>query len=134
VAQPGLADEFGLVPPGAPGFAPGDIGPPTVASIRSARRIGPARQIVFDLVAEVVQVCRVAGPDGASCPVYGGSTVILGPDGAVRYIISKSVLGAGRVARRAAFVASACGRRYWEVDQGAYRPRAAFFSLLHAAR
>ena len=133
VAQPHLADAFGLVPPGAPGFGPGDIGLPTVMSIRSARRIGPARQIVFDLVAEVVQRCQVAGPGGASLPVDGGCTVIIGPDGAIRYIIAKSVLGAGRLARRAQFLAGPAGQRYWQVEAGAWRPRGAFFSMLHAA-
>jgi hypothetical protein len=102
-------------------------------SIRSARRIGPSRQIVFDLVAEVVQRCQVAGPDGASYPVDGGCTVILGPDGAIRYIISKSVLGAGRLERREQFLAGPGGQRYWTVERGAYRPKGAFFSMLHTA-
>ena len=132
VAQPHLAQEFGLVPPGTPGFAPGAIGVPTVMSIRSARRIGPSRQVVFDLVAEVVQRCQVAGWGGASFPVDGGSTVIIGPDGTIRYIISKSVLGAGRVERRARFLAGPGGQRYWKAEGGAYRPRAAFFTMLHA--
>lgn len=132
VAQPHLADEFGLVPPGTPGFAPGAIGLPTVMSIRSARRIGPARQIVFDLVAEVVQRCEVTPPTGPAFPVHGGCTVILGPDGMIRYIVSKSVTGLGRMARRAAFIAGPGGQRYWTVERGRYLPRSGFFSLLHA--
>lgn len=132
VAQPHLADEFGLVPPGTPGFAPGAIGVPTVMSIRSARRIGPARQIVFDLVAEVVQRCEVTPQSGPAFPAYGGCTVILGPDGAIRYIISKSVVGLGRMERRAKFITGPAGQRYWTVDRGRYQPRAGFFSLLHA--
>jgi hypothetical protein len=132
VAQPEVAAEFGLVPPGAPGFAPGDVGPPTVMSIRTARRIGPDGQIVFDLVAEVVQACRVVPKDGgAAFPVYGGSTVILAPDGTIRYVISKSPLGEGRVERRALFLASAQGQRYWKVEGGEYRVKARFFGLLH---
>ncbi|WP_332877358.1 hypothetical protein [Massilia sp. S19_KUP03_FR1] len=132
VAQPQLAEAFGLVHAGMPGLSAGAIGLPTVMSIRSARRIGPARQIVFDLVAEVVQRCQLAGPGGASFPVDGGCTVIIGPDGAIRYIISKSVLGAGRLARRAQFLAGPAGQRYWQVEAGAWRPRDAFFSMLHA--
>jgi hypothetical protein len=100
-------------------------------SIRSARRIGPSQQIVFDLVAEVVQRCEVAGGRGTAFPVYGGSTVIFGPDGEIRYIISKSVLGAGRIDRRAQFLAGPLGVRYWTVEQGAYRPRERFFASLH---
>lgn len=122
VAQPALAGEFGLVAPGTPGFAPGDVGLPTVTSIRSARRIGPDRQVVFDLVAEVVQCCRIVPRDGGPAyPMYGGSTVILGPDGAFRYIVSKSPLGGGRAARRAAFLASPQGQRDWQVERGEYR-------------
>ena len=134
VAQPHLAHEFGLVPPGTSGFTPGGIGLPTVMSIRSARRIGPSQQIVFDLVAEVVQRCDVAAEGGRTFPVYGGCTVILGPDGEIRYIISKSALGAGRTARRAQFLASAAGRRYWTVERGGYRPKAGFFGLLHSGQ
>jgi hypothetical protein len=129
VAQPHLATDFGLVPPGTPGFAPGAIGLPTVMSIRSARRIGPARQILFDLVAEVVQRCDITQRDGTICPVHGGCTVLLGPDGNIRYTISKSVLGEGRRDRRVAFIAGPAGRHYWTVKRGRYQPQAGFFSL-----
>ncbi|MFL6636291.1 MAG: hypothetical protein ACJ8HJ_28680 [Massilia sp.] len=132
VARPELADEFGLVAPDTPGFAPGDIGVPAIMSIRTARRIGPDGQIIFDLVAEVVQMCRAVPADGgAAYPVYGGCTVILGPDGALRYVVSKSVLGAGRMARRAAFLAGALGRRFWQVEQSEYRMKGPFFGALH---
>ncbi len=133
VAQPHLADEFGLAARGAPGIAPGGVGLPAVMSIRSARRIGPARQVVFDLVAEVVQRCEAAGPGGTTFPVYGGCTVIIGPDGDIRYIISKSVLGPGRLARRARFLAGPGGQRYWQVERGVWQPRRAFFQMLHTA-
>ena len=133
VAQPTLAQEFGLAPPDAPGFAPGGIGLPTVMSIRSARRIGPDGQIVFDLVAEVVQRCRVAPAGSAAFPVYGGCTVILAPDGTIRYVISKSAVGAGRVERREQFFASALGHRFWKVEGGEYRPQGQLFRLLHSS-
>ena len=131
VAQPTLAHEFGLVPPDAPGFAPGGIGLPTVMSIRSARRVGPDGQIVFDLVAEVVQQCRVAPAGSAAFPVLGGCTVILAPDGAIRYIISKSALGTGRIERREQFLASPLGRQFWKVEAGEYCQRTQLFRLLH---
>jgi hypothetical protein len=131
VARPELADEFGLVAPDTPGFAPGDIGVPAVMSIRTARRIGPDGQIVFDLVAEVVQMCRVVpAGGGAAYPVHGGCTVILGPDGTLRYVVSKSVLGAGRMARRAQFLAGPLGSRFWRVEQGEYRMKGPFFGPL----
>jgi hypothetical protein len=132
VARPDLADEFGLVGPDTPGFAPGDIGVPAVMSIRTARRIGPDGQIAFDLVAEVVQACRAVPADGAAAyPVHGGCTVILGPDGTLRYVVSKSVLGAGRMARRAQFLAGPLGARFWQVVNGEYRMKGPFFGTLH---
>jgi hypothetical protein len=63
--------------------------------------------------------------------VYGGSTVILAPDGTIRYVISKSALGEGRMERRARFLASRQGQRYWKVEGGEYRVKARFFGLLH---
>jgi hypothetical protein len=132
VAQPALAKEFGLVPPGTPGFAPAGIGAPRVMSIRTARRVGPDSQIVFDLVAEVVQRCRVLPADGSPAfEVLGGCTAILGPEGAFRYVISKSALGIGRVERRQHFLASSHGRRYWKVEEGEYHLKGEFFGLLH---
>ena len=130
VTRPGMANEFGLASPDAPGFAPGGVGLPAVMSIRTARRVGPDGQIVFDLVAEVVQACRVQPDAGAAFLVYGGSTVILGPDGTIRYVISKSALGEGRIARRARYLASAQGQRFWKVEDGEYRMQGQFFSLL----
>ena len=131
VARPEMAQEFGLVPPGTQGFPPGGIGRPRVMSIRTARRIGPDSQIVFDLVAEVVQHCRVQPADGSPAfTAMGGSTVILGPDGSFRYVISKSILGAGRTQRRADFLACPRGRRYWTVENGEYRLKGEFFRML----
>lgn len=133
VTRPEVAAEFGLLAQDCPGFVRGGIGLPTVMSIRTARRVGPDSQIVFDLIAEVVQTCRVRTPDGMLLEVHGGSTVILAPDGSFRYVISKSPLGADRIARRTAFMASAQGRRYWKAEGDAYRLQASFFHLLHEA-
>jgi hypothetical protein len=68
---------------------------------------------------------------GAAFPVYGGSTVILAPDGTIRYVISKSPLGEGRMDRRAQFLTSGQGQRYWKVEGGEYRMKARLFGLLH---
>lgn len=133
VTRPEVAAEFGLLAQGAPGFAPGCIDLPAVTSIRSARRVGPDGQIVFDLIAEVVQACRSRSANGTLLETYGGSTVILAPDGAFRYVISKSPLGAERLERRMAFAESVLGRRYWKVRDGQYRLRGSFFHLLHDA-
>ncbi|WP_306397843.1 hypothetical protein [Telluria beijingensis] len=133
VTRPDVAHEFGLLPQGAPGFAPGSIDLPAVTSIRTARRVGPDGQIVFDLVAEVVQACRSRTADGVTVQTYGGCTVILAPDGAFRYVISKSPLGAERLERRMAYLASAGGQHYWKIEDGQYRLRGTFFNLLHDA-
>ena len=133
VTRPEVAHEFGLLAQDAHGFAPGSIDLPAVTSIRTARRVGPDGQIVFDLIAEVVQACRITTADGITLQTYGGSTVILAPDGAFRYVISKSPLGAERLDRRKAFMLSAQGRRYWKVENGQYRLRGRFFNLLHDA-
>ncbi|HYO82026.1 MAG TPA: hypothetical protein VES20_11525 [Bryobacteraceae bacterium] len=75
------------------GLSPSDQGasPASIESIRTARRIGPYESVVFDLVAEVTQV-RVH--DGIR--VYGGSTIIIDPEGRVRYSIAKNVLSRRR--------------------------------------
>ena len=67
----------------------------------------------------------------AAYPLFGGATVILGPDGAIRYIVSKSATGKDRPARRLAFMASPAGRRYWGVVQGRYQMRTSLFQALH---
>ena len=60
-------------------------------SIRTTRRVGPAGQIVFDVVAEVTQSRTARTTKGAPFQFYGGSTVVLDPEGKVRYIIVKNV-------------------------------------------
>lgn len=120
VGRPELANEFGLVPPGTPGIALAH--PPVVESIRSARRVGPDGQVMFDLVAEVIQECLAQPEDGSPAyPVWGGSTVILDPNGALRYVISKSVAGTGRLARRQDYLGSEAAAQYWTNELGEYR-------------
>lgn len=125
--------EFGLVAADDPRLAPGDrIELPRVESVRSARRAGPEGQIVFDLVAEVTQAMHVApGAQGPGFTHHGGCTVILSPQGEVRYLVVKSVLGEGRIQRRRAFLASAQARRYWRLAGDRLEPREGLFHLLH---
>lgn len=91
VTQPRIARECGLVSPRAPEFACGEFGLPVIESIRSARRMGPDRRIVFDTVAEVLQIRRVDDGRGGTHPFWGGSTLIIGPRGELRYAIRKRV-------------------------------------------
>lgn len=79
---------FGLIEPGHRVLEGDHVDPPTIQSLRSVQRVGPDRQPAYDLVAEVVQR-RVLQDSGSS--FYGGATVILGPDGQIRYTVRKNV-------------------------------------------
>lgn len=130
--RPEHLQEFGLTCEGAPGLEGASAELPQVASIRASRRIGPDREIVFDLVAEITQRCIVPARGGKPAyALFGGATVIIGPDGAIRYIVSKSAVGKDRPTRRLAFMDSPAGRRYWSLDGKRYRMRNAMFRVLH---
>lgn len=114
VSRPEHAAEFGLLSEPIEGIVP-DL--PCVASIRTTRRAGPDGRLVFDLVAEIIQHCRVEAEDGnPEFSVWGGSTVILGPEGEFRYIICKNVTGSDRIRRRLEFMQHPNGRQYWRRD------------------
>jgi hypothetical protein len=108
---------------------------PRVQSIRSSRRVGPDGQVVFDLVAEVTQVRRVRGRDSRpGFDFIGGATVIIGPDGVIRYTISKNVLNEERLERQRDFIASGRGRDLWIAENGRLVPSRTPFQLLHQGR
>ncbi|MPY91448.1 MAG: peptidase M4 [Luteitalea sp.] len=110
------------------------IYPPCVESIRTLRRVGPDGQVVFDLVAEVTQrrTGRVS-PRGAFFEFTGGATVIVGPEGVVRYVIRKRITNDERLERQRQYMTHA-GRRYWARADGALRPASSPFRLLHRPR
>lgn len=130
-ATPRRLEEFGLVRAGDPVLEGDEVSRPCISSIRSCRRSAPGGRMVFDLVAEITQWRQLRGDTPLAYP--GGCTVILGPDGDVRYLISKSVSASGRAQRRREFVASAEGQRYWERAQPdqPYRPRGDVLRQLH---
>lgn len=129
---PAHLHEFGLLSPIAAQALGAHAELPQVQSIRSTRRIGPDGQIVFDLVAEITQVLVMAAtPDHASYSVVGGSTVILGPDGEVRYLISKSPAGSDRAQRCHQFMDGALGQQFWRIESGRYVQKASLFQMLH---
>ncbi|RCV86660.1 peptidase M4 [Vreelandella rituensis] len=132
VTRPEHLHEFGLVAADDPRLEGDSVSPPRIESIRSARRIGPDGQVVFDLIAEVIQARTVrADVEDASFIYHGGATVILGPAGNVRYVILKSLLGAERRERRRAFFLGPAGSRYWELQDGSCQRRERLFALLH---
>jgi len=133
ITQPENYAAFGLVRPDDPRSDSAEVGLPCVQSIRSSRRVGPDGQVVFDLVAEVTQHRRVRGSRGSlGFDYYGGSTIILGPQGNIRYVITKNVMNEQRLARQREFVQGA-GRRFWEDRLGIRVPIAQLFRLLHSS-
>ena len=103
--------------------------PPIVQSVRSTRRIAGDGGVLFDLVAEVTQACTIKlGTD--LMDFMGGCTLIIGPDGAVRYAIYKRLDSAERQRR---MLASAKGplRKYWTLAGGKHVPLKGTFRLLH---
>ena len=127
--------EFGLVRPDDPRLAGDTVDLPRIESIRTARRAGPDGQIVFDLVAEITQLRQVkASREGPAFSYHGGCTVILGPSGEVRYLVTKSVIGNQRLARRREFLGSPTGDLYWALAGNRYAQRGGMFKHLHESR
>ncbi|SFM50338.1 hypothetical protein [Nitrosomonas communis] len=132
VSRPEYMEEFGLVAENDPRLEGAVVDLPSVESIRSARRVGPDGQVVFDLVAEITQRCRIPRKDNkAAFEFYGGVTVILGPEGEVRYAISKSVVGKRRQERRLEFLESPAGQYFWKIENGKYVLKEPLFKWLH---
>ena len=101
VTDPAHARFFRLIPPAAPrpeGIV--QVSPAMVESIRVARRGAPDGRILFDTVAEVTQACT-AEHDGELMDVVGGCTIVIDPDGEVRYTIAKGVASKERLDRQA---------------------------------
>jgi hypothetical protein len=122
---------FGLARRGDPALDGDHVDLPCVQSVRTSRRVGPDGQVVFDLVAEVTQrrIARLA--DGTSFVTYGGATVLIGPQGEVRYVIAKNVRNARRVQRQGDFITGR-GARYWvSGPTGTREPGTSMFRLLH---
>ncbi len=125
ITMPHLADEFGL----ASGSESG-VQECCVESIRTSRRVGPDGQVLFDLVAEVTQRRVVSDPrTGIATEFLGGSTLIVGPEGEIRYVISKNVSNAERLARQLAYQRESS--QYWATEGGAYRSRGDTHELAH---
>ena len=124
VTRPHIMDEFGLTPPGA-----GVVDLPRIESIRSSRRAGPDGQVLFDLVAEVVQRQTIRR-DGRLFDFYGGSTIIIDPFGQIRYVISKSLRHPKRLESQANFLADSRSAGLWQEQNGKLVAAANFFQLL----
>jgi hypothetical protein len=117
VMRPGIAPQFGCAMPDDPALEGDRVEPALVCSVRSLRRIGPNKEISFELVAEIVQRRWIARR-AERCEFYGGSTVIIGPEGRIRYLISKSITDAQRVAAQVRYLGSAGPNKAWEGRDG----------------
>lgn len=131
ITQPQNLSSFGLIISDDARLDDDRIDPPSIESIRVARRIGPDGQILFDLVAEVVQHRHAHLPDGRSFAYQGGCTIILDATGEVRYSIFKSVVGEARFRSWQSYMTGSL-RRFWSEDAGGQLvPLAAIFEKLH---
>lgn len=141
-ASPKLLAGFGLAAKGDKLLNGDDVERPVIESIRSSRRIGPSGQVLFDLVAEVTQV-RHAG-SGAKAPekedlvgvfnFYGGATVIIDPNGRIRYAMTKSVTRQKRLEEQRDFLNSPEGSEHRKKFSGNPDDGKSFFMMLHENR
>jgi hypothetical protein len=132
VTQPHVLDRFGLARNGSPRLGSDTVSRPRVESIRCSRRVGPDGQVVFDLIAEVTQSRHTTAHDGRPFDFLGGATLIIGPDGTIRYVIGKSVLNEGRLRCQRDFMASDEGRPLWAMRGDRLEPVPDVFLRLHA--
>ena len=109
-----------------------DIRPPTIQSIRSARRVAPDGRVVFDTIAEITQSCT-AVHDGMPFEFFGGCTIVIDPYGTVRYVVNKSLTSKRRHKRQADAIRTALSQQnHWITKAGVYRPvRAGILRRIH---
>jgi hypothetical protein len=115
VMRPRYAQAFGCALPGDAQLKGDHVDPAVVGSIRSLRRVGPDRQVTFDTVAEITQRRWCRQNSGILSEVFGGSTVILGPDGRVRYVIRKRVTDGRRIKAQADYLDGKGDSKGWTI-------------------
>ena len=134
VTNPGYMHEFGLIDPSAK--HPADVvavDAPSVESVRTARRVGPDGNVVFDLVTEVTQRV-VRKHKNKRVELYGGATILIDAWGKVRFAIRKRVCRDAEDKAALDFLTSADGSKYWKTEKGIVVPQRASFRLVHQAR
>ncbi len=113
VTNPKYAECFRLIAP-AERLPKGVVqaSPPLVQSIRVNRRAAPDGRVLFDLVGEVTQSCTV-DRDGVLFDVSGGCTVVIDPEGQVRYSIFKKLDSQNRQTRQLTAMRGPL-KRFWK--------------------
>jgi hypothetical protein len=130
VTDPRYAWAFHLIPPGVP--LPTGVtqaSPPSVQSVRVARRAAPDGRVVFDVVAEVTQACTVK-LGGTFFDMNGGCTLIIDPEGEIRYAIFKRFGSEGRQARQHDAIVGPLAR-FWQKSGRTYSLRPEMLRRLH---
>ena len=122
--RPGYAELFGCALPGDPALQGDTVDPARICSVRSLWRIGPDRQVTFELVVEIVQRRWLTERDGRRSEFYGGCTAIVGADGRIRYLILKRITDRSRAERQAEhLVGAGAGGTWREQGNRRYLPR-----------
>jgi Putative peptidoglycan binding domain len=132
-ADPRYRAEFGLANQDDPRLDGDTVSLPIVESVRSSRRVGPSGQVVFDLVAEITQRREVSskGPGQPGFDFFGGATVLLGPQGQVRFVIRKSVLDKSRLEAQRRFIAGHGAAFFGQGPADTRLPQASLLLKLH---
>jgi len=133
VTDPENAECFHLVSPH--GRLPRGVvqaSPAIVQSIRVTRRAAPDGRIAFDLVGEITQTCAI-DRGGDLFEMHGGCTVIIDPDGEVRYAIFKRFDSANRRERQHDAMRGPL-KPYWKKEGRRWSLRPDMLRRLHATR
>jgi hypothetical protein len=133
VTNPKYAECFRLVAPSAR-LPKGVVqaSPPLVQSIRVTRRAAPDGRILFDLVGEVTQSCTV-DRQGVLYDVNGGCTVVIDPEGMVRYSIFKKLDSQDRQERQLAAMRGPL-KRFWKKSGRKFELQQHVLRRLHAGK
>jgi hypothetical protein len=133
VTNPKYAECFQLVSPAA--RLPRGVvqaSPPLVQSIRVTRRAAPDGRVLFDLVGEVTQSCTVSR-GGELFDMNGGCTVVIDPEGHVRYSIYKRFSSDDRQARQHAAMRGPL-KKFWKKTGRRFTLQPHVLRRLHADR
>lgn len=130
ITEPANAHHFFVIPPGTP--LPKQIqqaSPPIVESVRVARRVTPYGGVAFDLIAEITQSCTV-NVEGDIFDMNGGCTVVLDPQGEVRYAISKRFTTEDRRNRQRDALRGPL-KNFWAKSRGRYTQKPDVLRRIH---
>jgi len=133
VTNPKYAESFRLVAP-SERLPKGVVqaSPPLVQSIRVTRRAAPDGRVLFDLVGEVTQSCTV-DRKGELFDVSGGCTVVIDPEGTVRYSIFKKLDSEKRQTRQQAAMRGPL-KRFWKKSGRKFQLQPHVLRRLHAGK